>query len=511
MCQPGFARKSLTVCLVLMLACVGSADDAATHGLRLERNARFVLHGGFFHNGNLFPASVYEHASIWLVPTGSGEPLLLGKTHHGSYRAIVPEGSYSLYYDHGLGTAVPRNNMARISGPIFVDGPQQLDVEVFSTTLSGSLLVNGKAAPNSLYESSEISLHRDDEPAFVIGNTRDRTYSVSLLMGAYHAIYQNLFSTGETPSNNFVEVDQRGVYKGPATWDIDVPMISVTVEPLLNGGAFPTSAYEQADIRLRHVNSGDEIEVGSTRDGAITLSLVPGVYDAVYDHLIGQQIPLNRDATVLENVLVEADELAVRIPSAYLPVPVATAFVQGDFRLDGGSFPDSIYEQGHLSLVQSNGSVLELGDSRDRSYEAVVLPGSYVVQWDKGLGGNEVPMNPRYRVQSVVLATGDNVLDIDVPTVQLIGDILAPPGITGGIWMRQLCKDCDWFHIADFDAGSYGIRLGPGVYDIVFSQGESAAAVEADHEPGVEGVFIYSDLNQNLHVGDGIVGTLMTP
>lgn len=508
--------KTATLLLALSLAACTSAE------LSTEEEAGFIVNpalhvevsGTVRLNGAWFPNSVYEQGELWLVPTGHGTPISLGSTRNRTYSRQVPPGTYDVVYDHQLGELVPRNEMAVILNDVVVNGPSQLDINVVATAVSGAFLVNGAPTPASVYENARISFHRAGEPEFEVGETRDQTYAVVVLPGAYQATYSVMLGSTIMPANVGAVIDERTVMLRPPVWDLDIPAVSVIADPTLDGAPFPASIYENAALSLRD-EAGATIELGRTADGAAEVIVLPGVYDVLYDRLLGDLIPQNDTTAVLEDVAIDLPDPSDPDEPFALAVPVTSVELAGQFVLDGGGFPASVYENGTISLLDSLGRAILVGETRDGGYDGLrVLPGTYDVLYQRLTGGSLVPANDRHLVSTNHALGASQDLDVSIDTVQAEGTLTvgAGPAPGGAFWARRgplaSCKHCPWFRLASAGAGSYDAALIPGTYEVVYSTATDASGVSAHHVVVTSSWLVSADTTRNFVVGEVEIGDL---
>jgi hypothetical protein len=367
-----------------------------------------------------------------------------------------------------------------------------------------------------VYENARISFQRAGEAEFPVGETRYGAYEVVVLPGAYEASYSVMLSSAVEimPMNVDTVIDARTVMLRPPIWDIDIPAVSVAGEPTLDGALFPASVYENAALSLRD-EAGAIIELGRTKDGPAEVTVLPGVYDVLYDHLLGDLIPQNDTTTIFEDVAIDfADPLDPGEPFT-LAVPVTSVELEGAYILDGGDFPASIYENGAISLLDSLGRAILVGQTRDGGYDGLrVLPGTYDLLYQRLQGGSFVPANDQHLVSTDHDLTESQTFDVAIATVQAEGTLTvgAGPAPGGAFWARRLtqgsCQHCPWFRLASAGDSSYDVALIPGTYAVVYSVAAHAGGVGAYHVPVLGNWLVDADTTRNFIVGDVEIGGL---
>ncbi len=128
-----------------------------------------------------------------------------------------------------------------------------------------------------------------------LGNTHDLPFTVTVIEGNYDIAYQH--ETGdEVPANEeaVIAADQLVNMANPAA---SINIQSALISPLYshNGGAFPVSEYQDANIYLRGDNPDDVFFLGNTHDASpADVRVIQGSYDIIYQHETGDQVPQNR-------------------------------------------------------------------------------------------------------------------------------------------------------------------------------------------------------------------------
>jgi hypothetical protein len=137
------------------------------------------------------------------------------------------------------------------------------------------------------------------------------------------------------------------------------------------------------------VNTTAEIEMNKIITGALCLSI--GLLNGCSDSNSNAQ---------------NAIEKAINVNSVY---------IQGSYSLNGNDFPASQYENGIISLAESNTDNLAvLGDTYNNAYAAYIVAGDYDSQYKLAAGGSLVPLNPGNVISGAIAIQNDQFLDIDV-------------------------------------------------------------------------------------------------
>lgn len=190
---------------------------------------------------------------------------------------------------------------------------------------------------------------------------------------------------------------------------VNVAASQVDGDFLLAGGAFANSIYQSGDLYFYDQVTGTQQELGNTYDHSYNAMLVNGMYDSVYKHFTGGDVPANGAGVV-------ASDLAINAP-ATVDIDVPSASVRATFTLNGAAFPASVYTHGTFYLQSENSEeLIFLGDSHVSNDIVNVMPGSYHVIYSHQQGDG-VPANTNARIMNSVAIAGAATLDIDVSSV----------------------------------------------------------------------------------------------
>lgn len=175
------------------------------------------------------------------------------------------------------------------------------------------------------------------------------------------------------------------------------------------------------------------------------------------------------------------------------PIDVPSVTVIATFALDGEEFPDSIYERGRIVLRDpASGDEVPLGDTRDGSGEATVVPGSYEVYYAWTNGSDHVPANRGARLATVEIGDDEEDQAFDLPVtvsmVDLRGNITfngaAPPNsqYENGTLALVDAATGDEVPLGDTRDGSFHVKVIPGSYRVHYRRkvAESLAPVNTN-------------------------------
>ena len=257
-----------------------------------------------------------------------------------------------------------------------------------------------------------------------------------------------------------------------------VPVVTISGDFSLNGGAFPASQYDDANISFRDRITGNVFEIGNTHDQNYSVNIIPGRYDVLYSvETLGGTVPRNTDAVLVENVDLSA--------SGTLDIAVTSYLVGGDFSWNGAPFPASEYDDALIFLDGETTGRLELGETKLQSFSNVpVLPGAYDVRYQLETP-DTVPWNEWGLVGQVVVSDNNPSMDIDVTSIELSGTFQhngAPmPAVEyddGNFFLHTATGDRVF--LENSHSQSFQKHVIPGSYDLYWEQETPGDTVPAN-------------------------------
>jgi len=376
---------------------------------------RVIVVPTFTLDGNAFPTSAYSSAELFLRPTGSTELISLGTTNlQPSDNVMVVPGVYDVIYSIRQGDQLPQNEYAVIIRSEDISTtPHVLNVDIESATFHGTwrLAVDGVLGefPSSVYHQGEYSLQNDNGDYVALGPTHMSAGPIPAITGTYDIVYSHI--DGDLVPQNDGTVFNRNFVLPPGQTIYEDIIDAWTVVPdfSLDGGAFPGSVYESAEIFLKDRDTDAITSLGRTHNVPANLMIIDGEYDVVYDHVDGETIPQNDGAVLPDSVVVdEADEAA--------NIDVDSVTVQGNFMLDGDSFSQSVYHTADFQLYRNGGGApILLGKTYTETEPVVILAGNYDVVYEH-IDGDLVPQNLHHVMLAGQAYTADTTIDVNALT-----------------------------------------------------------------------------------------------
>jgi len=256
--------------------------------------------------------------------------------------------------------------------------------------------------------------------------------------------------------------------------DVDVRATTVSGTVTINGVAAtdPTTKGE-GTLFLR--NEKDTARLGSTGNtsGSYSALVIPGTYDLYFGFgAAGTAVPTNARAKLRSGIVVGAAPLR-------LDVDVPATKVSGTVTVNGGAVANtSSAGQGTVSLVNAAGDSVALANTTPTgSYSALVVPGTYDVQYSNTYSGAPLPTNSAARIQTGIVVGASAVslnIDIPAPTVSAAITIngAAVTGAAKGQWslaLKNAAGDSAQLLTYTSGTGAYSARVVPGTYDLYWT------------------------------------------
>ena len=448
-----------------------------------------TLTSSYSTNGEPFPESQYIRAFFSLRNPGSGDTVALGYSNDQYHSTLIIPGVYDVIYAHTQGSEIPQNKDAVVRSAVAMQTDQVLDIDVSSVEISPHFTLNGKPFSTSAYNSAEFYLEDiSGGERIPLGNSYQANDPILILPGIYNVIYSHQNGSG-VPQN------QNAIVKGTVTIDadqvleIDVPAVTLISSYTMNGEPFSVSQYVRAFFSLRNPDSGDTVELGWCYDQSHSTMIIAGVYDVIYAHTQGSEIPQNKDAIVMSDVDISSRRT--------LPIDVPTVTLRSTYSLNEEPFSVSQYTKAFFSLRNpDSGDTVALGDSNDQSHNTVIIPGVYDVIYAH-TQGSEIPQNQDAIVMSAVDISSSQALAIDVPAVTLTSSYtMNGEPFSVSQYVRA------FFSLRNTDSGdtvalgwcydqSHSTVIIPGVYDVIY------AHTQGSEIPQNRDAIVMSDVSVN--------------
>lgn len=407
-----------------------------------------------------------NYGRVWLVNPTTDDRVLLGTTQDDVYDVKVLPGEYEVHYEYQetQGDA-PLNNDGFVMDLSILDpGDTERNIIIPVAQVSGAVTVDDDFVASGIdYGELELrDVHTGDR--FHLGYTNSPDdYSVTVIPGTYEVVYSSRELGTLTPVNRNTVVDLIQVTEGSNDIQINLRTSEVSGEFTLGGETPPTEDYDDGLVTLERAD-GDPVVLGNTRSGFYNRRVLAGSYDVFYGQdTASQSMPVNTHARLGKPVLIDTR-------TRDLDIDIGVVEVLGTMTIGGVEAPDSAYDDGRVFLrnAESGDSVL-LGNTREGSYAARLVPGTYDIVYANEFSDTILPVNQGAVLVSGVLVSADETLDVDVPVTTLIGSV-AIEGSTpktaegvGNLFLRDVATD-DQVFISDTNAAEFSKPLTSGTY-----------------------------------------------
>jgi hypothetical protein len=448
-----------------------------------------TLTSSYSTNGEQFPESQYTTAFFSLRNPDSGDTAALGDSNDQSHSTLIIPGVYDVVYAHTRGSEIPQNKDAVVRSAVAIQTDQDLDINVSSVEISPHFTLNGKPFSTSVYNSAEFYLEDiSGGERILLGNSHQAGEPILILPGIYNIIYSHQNGSG-VPQNQDAIVKAAVTIDADQVLEVDVPAVTLRSTYTMNGEPFSVSQYTTAFFSLRNPDSGDTVELGYSHDQYHSTMIISGVYDVVYAHTQGTEIPQNQDAIVMGDVDISSRRA--------LPIDVPAVTLTSSYSLNGEPFPVSQYTKAFFSLRNpDSGDTVALGDSHDQSHSTMIIPGVYDVVYAY-TRGSEIPQNKDAVVMSDVNINSSQALAIDVPAVTLTssytmsGEPFSVSQYTKAFFSLRNPDSSDTVALGYSNDQSHSTVVIPGVYDVVY------AHTQGSEIPQNQDAIVMSDVNIN--------------
>ena len=529
--QKDGVKLSLSACLLLVALVVGGVGCGNTENNKLAAQVPIqsvtinvssaLVTPTYTLNGAAFEQSEYNDGNFVLRNTVSaGDTLVLGSSHDASPAAVrVIQDTYDVLFQHETGNGVPQNVDTQVQVNEVVNSDRDMFIDVRAWEITPSFTQNASAFPPNEYDTGMFYLQPDagGERIFIGRSHMALPAPVQVMQGTYDVIY-SLETGGEFVPNNQSAVVMAGVSITVAgALAVDVASVRFQFDATLDLAAFPTDQNHKALFFLRNVSTGDRVELGASFELPVTLSVVEGTYDIVYQHVRGDALPVNTDAVVASNIIIDDTSLSVTID-------IDSVVITPSFSLDGSVFPQDEYNDAnfYLRAVNNNNDVMFLGASETAATAVRVISsdmdtdpgvselllGTYDVLY-RHESGEDVPQNINAIVpgRGNIALNSDQTLMVPVTSVNITGRFTLngnsfPGDINNSVQflLRDSSNDSDEFLFGFSDISNEAVKLIPGTYHVVMDHLYGSAVPQNKmHEVDFNNVFS-EDQTLNVNV-----------
>jgi len=277
------------------------------------------LRSAYTMNGDPFLEAKFFRAFFSLRNPDSGDTVALGYSYEQYHSTLIIPGVYDVVYAHIQGSGIPQNKDAIVMSDVNISSSQALAIDVPAVSLTSSYTMNGDPFPESQYARAFFSLRNpDSNDTIALGYSYNQYHSTLIIPGVYDVVYAHIQGSGIPQNKDAIVMSDVSINSSRAL-AIDVPAVSLRSVYSMNGDPFPESQYARAFFSLRNPDSGDTVERGYSNEQYHSTVIIPGVYDVIYAHTQGSEIPQNKDAIVMSDINISSSQaLPIDVPAATL-------------------------------------------------------------------------------------------------------------------------------------------------------------------------------------------------
>lgn len=367
----------------------------------------------FTLDGVPFPATEYDDAVFYLQSQGGGERIVLGNSHGPIDPALLMPGTYDVIYELETGgSQVPVNQNAIVATEVIDNTTPGVTVDVKTIDFRFSATLDGGAFPVSQYEHGRFMLINSAGDVAELGKSYELPFTVKVIEGNYDIVYSYVDGTDVPVNMEAVVASNIDINTANPAQSLDILTALITPQYSLDGGAFPVSEYQDAQILLRGFTDNDIMVLGNTHDAnPVAVKVVRGDYDVIYSHETGDQVPLNSNFVAQTDKALNADQ--------DLAIDISSVNITGTFTLNGGDFPASAYEEAEFYLSGADpDDVILLGFSFEGSGTVQIISGTYDVIY-KHVDGSAIPQNSENTIMAGVLLNTSQNIGINVDSTSI--------------------------------------------------------------------------------------------
>lgn len=359
-----------------------------------------------------------NYGRLWAVNTATGDRVRLADSFEGTYDVLLVPGTYDIRYEARQAQGEAPVNKDGSLGEVYVGpGSNEADLHIEVVRVTGQAFIDG--APLIAADANGDLELRDltTGDRFPLAGTEDpEGIDVLLLPGSYEVVY-NVKETGPgAPINVGAVVHEFSVGIDNATENVEIETALIEGSFTLNNGDIPMSSVDDGVVLLESPTGGTAT-LGVTSTGSYSARVLQGSYDVFYSQeTAGISMPANTHAR-LEPLKVTSDALE--------NIDVRAVEIAGEVTIAGMPAPTSPYDDGRLLLRNAeSGDKVLLGNTRQRSFVARVVPGLYDVVYENEFSDIQLPVNRGAVIfEGLDIQQDMDALELDVPVTTFEGAV----------------------------------------------------------------------------------------
>lgn len=346
--------------------------------------------GGQLGSGD--PADQHE-TDVFLLDPIRGRVGIGNPSYDNQYDIELIPGAYAVVYESsGQPTlGLPDNEHAVLPELTITSDDATTNIDIPFVTRTGALTLNGVPVAADQWGSELFYINRTTGDRVLIRDLAWGEYSIEVIPGVYDILYDRHEDRAGMPANREALIATGVVVDESGTFDIDVPMITVTGSITINGqvAVEPDAGF----IYFVQPEIGQTV-VADVSLGSYSVDIVPGTYDIVYD-VEGPywenpaSLPATRNATLASQVVLG--------DSGTLDIDVPAIEVTGSLTIEGEATP------GGRLWLNGPGNARTMVGLSGAPFATWVVPGTYEVSYGRDSMDLPVPQNSRAILDCIVI------------------------------------------------------------------------------------------------------------
>ncbi len=418
-------------------------------------------------NSEAFPMEEGNEASIWLKSTDGASEVYLGSTSQPAVETQIVPGEYYVIYRYISGEDIPINQEYQLPNVVEISSSMTLDIELQSIDIRARFDTNEF---ENLFDNENIAnFYIRSEPKgllTLLGSSSDSIVSAKLIPAEYELVYDYQSGTN-IPVNQMTTIESISLRDGQAVIEPSFSQVTLEGSYSHNGETPSESPYDNAQLELLDVSTGQRYLIGETRDIVYQeLHILAGDYQVIYTHRQGDVLPKNRDAVLISDLTL--------LESRRLDIAIESVILQPSFTLNDEEFATSPYSRAEIFLQRQNEEKFFIGNSNNPAFPVVVIPGDYqvVYQIKQML---DMPMNNNFVLDDTysITESSDLAINFESTTIRIettVNGEHAPSSLyQSGIIL--LGNQSEMFEVG-FTREPVELMLLKGTYDVYYKRNQ---------------------------------------
>lgn len=371
--------------------------------------------GNILHNGSVEDSQASAGELFIKGMDSQEESTALGEISEQSFERRLIQGTYQVEYFHQFGDDIPKNKSIVVKDEFTLTADLTEDINIESVTIGFNVLLNGISFPSDPTSEAVFYLKPvNGGEEVLLGISFISGQSVRIMSGDYQAVYR--YIRGENiPINVDFTLPEIHNINTDTTLEININAVDVRVRFFTEGIKTDFNSDNIAHFLLKSSGAENMTDLGSTDQELISVPLIVGDYDLIYDYQTGDQIPINTNKKI--------SEVSIQDGTVIEPI-VDKVTLAGNYYHNGEVTSDSGLDFARIFLQnEDNEDIYSIGPTNDLSYENLnIIAGSYNIIYEFREGSN-LPQNSYATLYSSVLMAESGDFDINIVSVDVTANV----------------------------------------------------------------------------------------